>query len=89
MITKSEMEPILKKIEDSVSKNFIDDQHTMLENLEKEVFSRFPEDKPISDDVRQAIKESALVIMEACNSVCISHDAATIRAVMDYIRKSL
>ncbi|MCM1258452.1 MAG: hypothetical protein NC307_11440 [Roseburia sp.] len=89
MITKKEMEPILAKIEDSVMDNFIKDQQTMLKNLELEVFSRLPKDQTLSDNMKDAIRLSALVIMEACNSVCISHDAAVIRAVMDYIRKSL
>ncbi len=89
MITKKEMEPILKKIEDSVTTNFCKDQMIMAENLERQVFSQFPEDQPLSEDVRWAIRKSALVVMEACNSVCLSHDAAVIRAVMDYIRKSL
>ena len=89
MITKKEMEPILAKIEDSVMDNFIKDQQTMLKNLELEVFSFMPEDQPLPDNVKDAIRLSALVIMEACNSVCISHDAAVIRAVMDYIRKTL
>ncbi len=89
MITKKEMEPILKKIEDTVADNFCKDQQLMLENLRREVFCWYPEDKPLPEDIELAISRSALVIMEACNSVCIAHDAAVIRAVMDYIRKSL
>lgn len=89
MITKKEMEPILKKIADSVQDNFLADQQTMLENLELEVFSRLPEDQPLSENMKGAIRGAAAVTMEACNSVCISHDAFVIRAVMDYIRKSL
>lgn len=89
MITKKEMEPILKKIEDSVQDNFLADQQTMLENLDLQVFSQFPEKQPLSEDVQWAIQKSSLVVMEACHSVCISHDVAVIRAVMDYIRKSL
>lgn len=89
MITKKEMEPILKKIQDSVQDNFLVDQQIMLENLELQVFSQFPEKQPLPEDLQWAIRKSSLVVMEACSSVCISHDAAVIRAVMDYIRKSL
>lgn len=89
MITKKEMQPILKKIEDSVIDNFIKDQQTMVENLELQVFSCFPEDQSIPENIKIAIIGAASITMEACHSVCISHDAATIRAVMDYIRKSL
>lgn len=89
MITKKEMEPILKKIQDSVQDNFLADQQTMLENLELQVFSNVPEDQPVPENIKYAIRKAAVVTMDACNSVCISHDAAVIRAVMDYIHKSL
>lgn len=89
MISKKEMEPILKKIDDSVRDNFHKDQQRMVENLELQVFNYIPEDQPLPENVKGAIRAAALVTMEACNSVCISHDAAVIRAVMDYVRKSL
>lgn len=89
MISKKEMEPILDKIKKSVHNNFLEDQQTMVENLELQVFNYISEDQPLPENVKGAIRAAALVTMEACNSVCISHDAAVIRAVTDYIRKSL
>ena len=87
MIKKTEMEAILRKIQDSVHDNFYEDMQTMVDNLEIQVFDKSP--NPIPEDVKLAIRAASTVILDACNSVCISHDAATIQAVMDYIRKSL
>ena len=87
MITKKQMEPILRKIEDKVLENRVEDIDILVYNLEKRVFQRSQE--PLSDELKHTITLACAETLEACHSLCINHDAAVIRATVDYIRKSL
>lgn len=87
MIKKNELQAILKKIDDNAFDNFDEDRQILQDNLELHVFDHLKE--PISEDLEFIIRRSANEIFEACRSLCITHDAEVIKALLAYIRKSL
>lgn len=87
MITQKELKPILRKIEEKTLDNRCEDIDILIYNIENNVFNQMT--TPLSDGVKFAIRQSAVETLEACHSLCINHDAAVIKAVLEYIRKSL
>lgn len=87
MVTKKELEPILKKIEDNTLDHRCEDIDTLIYNLDKRVFEQMT--SPLPDGVQFAIRQASVETLQACHSLCINHDAEVIKAVLEYIRKSL
>lgn len=87
MITKKELEPILKKISDNTLDHRCEDREILYYNLEHRVFEYLPE--PLSNEMKSILMQCASETLEACHSLCINHDAEVIKAVLAYIRKSL
>lgn len=87
MITKAEMEPILKKISDNTLAHRCMDREILYYNLEHRVFEHLAE--PLSDEMKSILMQCSAETLEACHSLCINHDAEVIKAVLGYIRKSL
>lgn len=87
MIKNSELKPILAKIRDNALDNFAEDQKTLQDNLKLRVFDHL--ESPLPEDLEFAIRGAANEVLEACASLCITHDAEVIKATLAYIRKSL
>lgn len=87
MITKKELEPILKRISDNTLEQRCEDRDILYYNLEHRVFEYLSE--PLSDEMKSILMHCAAETLEACHSLCLNHDAEVIKAVLAHIRSSL